>query len=87
MATQPGNPVPYEVSMVDMPTPGIYAPFATSTFRGQLAGYRGGITSGAGGTAGGAVGAGGTPGSAPSGNTTVNVVQPGAGDAGGDGSN
>ncbi|HSQ56788.1 MAG TPA: hypothetical protein VLM40_13690 [Gemmata sp.] len=44
MATQPGAAVSYELAMVDMPVPGIYAPFATNSFRGQLRGYQGLIT-------------------------------------------
>ena len=43
MATQPGTPVAYEIAMVDMPTAGIYAPFATNSFRGKLRGYAGSV--------------------------------------------
>ncbi len=48
MATQPGTPLSYEIAVVDMPTPGIYAPFANTAFRGQAMGYKGGISSGLG---------------------------------------
>jgi hypothetical protein len=48
MATQPGPTVLYDVSVVDMPTPGLYAPFATRAFNGQLRGYVGGVQGGAG---------------------------------------
>lgn len=43
MATQPGPTVVYEISVVDMPTPGVYAPFVTNAFRGQTRGYVGGL--------------------------------------------
>jgi hypothetical protein len=58
LATQPGAPVTYEISVVDMPTPGIYAPFASRAFNGQTAGYRGGITGGVGGASGNVSGGG-----------------------------
>ena len=48
MATQPGPTVLYDVSVVDMPTPGLYAPFATRAFGGQLRGYQGGVSGGGG---------------------------------------
>jgi hypothetical protein len=48
MATQPGPTVIYDISVVDMPTAGIAAPFATGSYRGQLAGYRGAISGGGG---------------------------------------
>jgi hypothetical protein len=50
MATQPGPGVKYDLSVVDMPTAGMPAPFATNAFRGQLRGYVGGISGGAGGS-------------------------------------
>lgn len=59
MASQPGNPVPYEVAVHDAPTPGIYAPFAAAAFRGQLPGYVGGLAGGGIGGVGGAAAGGG----------------------------
>jgi hypothetical protein len=65
MGTQPGPTVMYELSVVDMPTPGIYAPFGTNAFRGQLAGYQGSIQGGGGGSSGAVGGGGGLPQTAP----------------------
>ena len=46
MATQFGPPITYEVLVHDAPTPGISAIFAGDAYRGQGAGYRGGLSSG-----------------------------------------
>jgi hypothetical protein len=65
LATQPGAPVAYDISVVDMPTPGMPAPFATSSFRGQQQGYVGGLRGTVGAGSGGNVGGGGNIQSGP----------------------
>jgi hypothetical protein len=80
MATQPGPTVLYDVSVVDMPTPGIYAPFAAQSFRGQLRGYTGGVSGGGGGGTAGISGGTGLQTTAPQGSAGA-----GAGGTGGTG--
>src|SRR4029079_14440783 len=46
MATQFGPPMEYEVLVHDAPTPKVYGVFAGNAFRGQIQGYRGGISTG-----------------------------------------
>jgi hypothetical protein len=80
MATQFGPAIEYEVFVHDAPVPGIYGPFVAGAFRGQAAGYQGGIDAGGGGgapavggsrggvgagTGGGGVGSGSMSGPAP----------------------
>ncbi|MBA4067238.1 MAG: hypothetical protein C0501_26730 [Isosphaera sp.] len=48
LSTQPGAAVPYEVGVVDAPTPGINSLFAASAYRGQAGGYSGGLVGGGG---------------------------------------
>jgi hypothetical protein len=49
MASQPSiNAVTYEVFVHDPPTAGISAEFAASSYRGQVQGYRGGLSAGGG---------------------------------------
>ena len=84
MATQPGPTVLYEVSVVDMPTPGIYAPFATQAFRGQTRGYQGGVSGGAGGNTLGISGGAGLQQVAPAGSVGTGTAT-GTGTTGGTG--
>jgi hypothetical protein len=66
MLTQFGPPIVYEVLVHDAPTPGMSGIFAGNAYRGQLSGYRGGLSTG--GIGIGAVGGGGSQG-LPQGNT------------------
>lgn len=79
MSTQPGTSNTYEVYVHDAPVPGMYSEFAGNAFRGQLAGYVGGIA----GAGAAPIGVGGGTMSGPppgtGGNTTVNVQQPTSG--------
>ena len=84
MATQPGPTALYEVSVVDMPTPGIYAPFATSAFRGQTRGYQGGISGATGGNTTAVSGGAGLQQTAPAGSVGTGTAT-GTGTTGGTG--
>ncbi|MBY0512567.1 MAG: hypothetical protein K2P78_01485 [Gemmataceae bacterium] len=87
MASQPAvQPAAYEVYVHDLPTSGVPADFAASAFRGQLTGYRGGLTAG-GGTAALSTGNGGLqqPGQ-PQSSTNTNINTGGGVGGGGPGS-
>jgi hypothetical protein len=88
MTTQFGTPVPYEVYVHDAPVPSIYAPFVTNAFRGQGAGYQGGLSAGSigagsvGGGSGSGLPAGNTRSSSTSASTNVNTNVGGGGTGG-----
>jgi hypothetical protein len=46
MANSFGPPMDYEILVHDAPTPVVYAGFVANAFRGQIQGYRGGISAG-----------------------------------------
>jgi hypothetical protein len=60
LGTQPGAAVPYEVAVVDAPTPGISSLYAASAVRGQANGYSGTLGGGGGGVGAPTVGGGGS---------------------------
>jgi hypothetical protein len=74
MATQFGPPLTYEVLVHDAPTPSISGLAAGSAYRGQLGGYRGGLSTGAGAPIGVGGGSGSGPPPGTGGNTIVNTA-------------
>jgi hypothetical protein len=74
MTTQFGPPITYEVLVHDAPTPALFGVFAGNAFRGQIGGYRGGLSTG--GLNVGSVGGGSASGPPPGtgGNTVVNTA-------------
>jgi outer membrane protein OmpA-like peptidoglycan-associated protein len=84
LGTLTGPATNYEVFVTDAPVPGIYAPFAVNSFRGQLFRYVGSIQGGSGGQGGGTGGGGGLGGGAGGfgGQGGVGGVGPGAGGPG-----
>jgi hypothetical protein len=93
MASSFGPPMDYEILVHDAPTPVVYAGFVANAFRGQIQGYRGGISTGSvnvtsigGSMSGPAPGSGSTTINAAGGGGAAGGSATGGGGAGGPGS-